>query len=204
MTEKRHARRRRNNSRRILRIGVVLIGLILLATLALSLTRLATPFNQAERLGYNQFWTEAQESLYKRAWVDGQIFYLERNAGGIVRVEVPDPALALTLLTKKEVEIQAWRPQPASGLTPAVLLALCVPYLFLGSMLLSMIGAAAQAPTVGETEEPEPDASALDCPACGRTITQPQDYCPFCGHRLAPGEVLLDEPAGEPSLEKVP
>ena len=118
MTDKRPLRRRKSSTRRILRIAVVLIALILLVTLALSLTRLVTPFGQAESLAYNAFWQEAQDSNFKTAWIDGQIFYLERNSGGQVRVEVPDPALALTLLTKKNVEIQAWRPQPGSGLSP--------------------------------------------------------------------------------------
>lgn len=183
MSDKRPHRRRKNSTRRILRIAVVLIGLILLVTLALSLTRLATPFGQAESLAYNSFWQEAADGNFKKAWVDGQIFYLERNTGGVVRVEVPEPALALSLLTKKNVEVEAWRPQPGSGLSPVVLIALCVPYLFLGSMLLAMIAAASSAPQLGP-DEVDPDLPSLDCPACGQRVDNPHTFCPHCAHRL--------------------
>lgn len=193
MTDKRPLRRRKNTSRRILRIAVVLIGLILLITLGLSLTSLVSPFGKAEDLSYNAFWSEAQESNFKKAWADGQIFYLERNSGEVVRVEVPDPALALTLLTKKNVEIAAWRPQPGSGLSPVVLIALCVPYLFLGSVLLAMISAAASAPSLGGDVE-ELDLPALDCPACARRVEHPETFCPYCAAKLM---VATEEPSAE-------
>jgi hypothetical protein len=189
VTDKRPPRRRKNSTRRILRIGVVLIALIMLVTLGLSLTRLSTPFGQAETLDYNAFWQEAQDSGFKNAWADGQIFYLERNGGQMVRVEVPDPALALTLLTKKNVAIKAFRPQPGSGLSPVVLIALCVPYLFLGSVLLAMISAAASAPQLALDSE-ELELPASDCPACGKRIENPQTYCPHCAHKLMASDEL--------------
>lgn len=191
MTDKRPLRRKKSSSRRILRIAVVLIALIMLVTLGLSLTSLSTPFGQAEPLAYNAFWQEATESNFKKAWVDGQIFFLERNSGDLVRVEVPDPALALTLLTKKNVEIAAWRPQPGSGLSPVVLIALCVPYLFLGSVLLAMISAAASAPQL-TLESEDLELPSMDCPACQKRIVNPESYCPFCAEKLMPS---TDEPA---------
>ncbi|MEW6280928.1 MAG: zinc ribbon domain-containing protein [Candidatus Eremiobacterota bacterium] len=184
MTDRRRIRGRKS-ARRVLRLAVALLGLVLIVALGLILSQAGRP-RGAVGMGYNQFEASAKAGDFEYAWVDGNVFYLrlhgDRNT--LYYVDMPDPSGAVALLTKKGTLVSAYRPVPSSGLSPAVLLALVIPYGFMGAMLLGMLQAASQAPVLGAPEDEDLELPAEECPGCGKVVANPDEFCPHCAHRL--------------------
>lgn len=120
-------------------VGVaVLLGL----AVVLGLVRALAPVPGGEPLSYREFEEHVREGKVEDAEMDGNIVrFTYREGGESAWVAVPDPGRAAGLMMEHGVDLRARRPVPASGLSGPVLLAVLLPYLFLGGIVLMMVRA---------------------------------------------------------------
>jgi len=156
---------------RILQAGLVaavtLFAAVLLAG-PLGL-RLGSP---SPTVAYNQFEQDVKARLVRQATVDGNV--ISANYGDrVATVLTPSPDATVALMIKFDVQVEAARAVPASGVNLPVLGAVLLPYAVLAWFVIGMVSAARDGIDidVSSWEPPAEKTKTAAPPASERPLT---------------------------------
>lgn len=161
-------------------VGLALVALLLVVGLARGG---AAPPRPSESRTYDAFIRAVRDQEVEGVQMYRDILYVTPRSGATYLVQDVSPDSTIGLLTKYKVPLDGIPQSSAAGpvLGAGVLVAVMLPYLFLGWLTVMMVRAAGGAADV----DPEAYAEETRCSECSRPLAREARFCAHCAHPVA-------------------